>query len=981
MPFLLMIYMISSLGAEPAKVDFNRDIQPIFKSHCHKCHGEASSKNGLRLDRKVDALKGGDSGRVIIPGKADASILYRNVSTTDNSNAMPPKGPRLSSQQLDLIKNWINQGAQWPDDGSEKSNALSWWSLQPMKVASPPLADPSWIKNPIDSFIWDKLQQRKLRPSKEASRIALLRRVYFDVMGLPPEPSEIENFLNDKSPDAYEKLVDRLLASPHYGERWARHWLDAVHFGETHGYDKDKLRPNAWPYRDYVIRSFNADKPYGRFVSEQLAGDMLFPDNPEGIEALGFIASGPWDFIGHAEVPESKIDGKVARHLDRDDMVSNTANTFLSMTVQCAQCHNHKFDPITQADYYGMQAVFAALDRADKPYHADPTVASLLESLKQKIKVQESSIREFEAKMPGSKEAAEIDSRLSQLQKASVGKNPAFGYHSGISPRQVATKWVQVELPQSQPIDRIVLHACHDEYNNIGAGFGFPVRYQVQISDEPTFKRPEILNSSSDDIDQANPGLIPVGVNAGMKKSRYVRVVATKLAPRQGDYIFALAELEVLGANGKNLALNAPVTSFDSIEAPSRWTKKNLTDGIWFEGVETSKKEIASLQEKKNKLLNELVPEADKLALQNMKVQLSGLKAQLAKLPQPKMVFAGTVHTGSGAFSGTGATGGKPRVIHLLQRGNIEKPLDVAQPGAITSLPHSPGNFSLPENAPEGLRRVALADWITHDANPLVWRSIVNRVWRWHFGRGIVDTPNDFGRMGKEPSHPELLDWLASDFRDNGHSLKRLHRLILTSATYQQSSANDPEMASKDSDNVYYWRMNRRKLEAEAIRDSVLKVSGKLDETMFGPSFQDFVIQKPEHSPHYQYHLHNPEDPKAFRRAVYRFLVRSQQQPFMTTLDCADPSLLVDKRNESLSALQALVLLNNGFMLVQSKAFAERLERDIPKDQRVEQAFFTALGRRPTASELETLTALAKQHSLADLARVLFNLNEFSFVD
>ena len=981
MPSVLILYLVAVLAVEPAKVDFAKDIQPIFQSHCYKCHGETSSKNGLRLDRKLDALKGGDSGKVINPGNASDSILYRYIAALPNALAMPPKGPALSSKEIELFKTWINQGAKWPDDSSEKSNALSWWSLQPMKVISPPQANPQWVKNPIDSFIWNKLQQKELRPSKEASKITLLRRVYFDVTGLPPEPEEIKNFLSDKSPDAYEKLVDRLLASPQYGERWARHWLDAVHFGETHGYDKDKLRLNAWPYRDYVIRSLNADKPYGRFVAEQLAGDKLFPGTPEGVEALGFIASGPWDFIGHAEVPESKIDGRVARHLDRDDMVANTANTFLSMTVQCAQCHNHKFDPILQTDYYGMQAVFSALDRADKPYHADAAIASQFESLKEKIKVQEALLQSFEAKMPGRKELADIDLRMAQLQKAEAGKNPAFGYHSGITSKQSEIKWVQIELPQSHTIDKVVLHACHDEFNNIGAGFGFPVRYQVQISDEATFKAPEILNLEIIEKDQPNPGLIPVTINAGMKKAKYIRVIATKLALRANDYIFALAEVEVLDVAGKNLALNAPVITLDSTEAPIRWAKKNLTDGIWFGGSESSKKESAILQEQKNKLLKALVPEADRLALQNMKVQVSELKMQLGKLPQPKMVFAGTVHTGSGAFSGTGATGGKPRAIHLLQRGNIEKPLDIVSPSAITSLTHAPGLFSIPENEPEGLRRVALANWITHDANPLVWRSIVNRVWRWHFGRGIVDTPNDFGKMGKEPSHPQLLDWLATDFRDNGQSLKRLHRLILTSATYQQSSVIDPDMASKDSDNVYYWRMNRKKLEAEAIRDSVLKVSGKLDSNMYGPSFQDFVIQKPEHSPHYQYHLHNPEDPKAFRRAVYRFLVRSQQQPFMTTLDCADPSLLVDKRNESLSALQALVLLNNGFMLVQSKEFAKRLERDFPKQQQVAQAFFIALGRNPSQSELESLTTLANQHSLADLARVLFNLNEFSFVD
>jgi hypothetical protein len=315
----------------------------------------------------------------------------------------------------------------------------------------------------------------------------------------------------------------------------------------------------------------------------------------------------------------------------------------------------------------------------------------------------------------------------------------------------------------------------------------------------------------------------------------------------------------------------------------------------------------------------------------------------------------------------------KQRETFILNIGNYEKPMakvGIAVPAVLPQIRKA-----------DSINRLDLAQWLVTKENPLTSRVIVNRFWQQFFGTGIVKTSEDFGVQGEKPSHPELLDWLATDFRDNGQSLKRLHRLILTSATYQQSSAINSDSAAKDSDNVYYWRMNRKKLEAEAIRDSVLKVSGKLDEAMVGPSFQDFVIEKPEHSPHYQYHLHNPEDAKSFRRAVYRFLVRSQQQPFMTTLDCADPSLLVDKRNESLSALQALVLLNNGFMLVQSKEFAKRIERDFPKQQQVENAFLIALGRKPTQSELESLTALATQYSLADLARVLFNLNEFSFVD
>ena len=290
--------------------------------------------------------------------------------------------------------------------------------------------------------------------------------------------------------------------------------------------------------------------------------------------------------------------------------------------------------------------------------------------------------------------------------------------------------------------------------------------------------------------------------------------------------------------------------------------------------------------------------------------------------------------------------------------------------------------FDVPKDHPEGERRAALAHWLTDTRNPLTWRSIVNRLWRYHFGRGIVDSPNDFGRMGQLPTHPELLDWLAVEFRDNGQSMKQLHRLIVTSATYRQASSTNEANAKLDAENAYLWRMNRRRLEAEAVRDSVLFVSGKLDRRPFGPGFQDFVIEKPEHSPHYQYHLHDPDDPRSHRRSVYRFLVRSQQQPFMTTLDCADPSMQVDKRNETLSALQALALLNNGFMLTMSKHFAARVETlagDVPGQ--VTAAFHLALGRTPTEDEQAALTAYAHRYGMANACRMILNLNEFVFVD
>ncbi len=666
-------------------------------------------------------------------------------------------------------------------DSPSKSD---WWSLKPLvrpEVPKPKGHDAKWVRNPIDAFVLARLREKGLSPSPEADSRTLIRRLSFDLIGLPPTPDEVDQFIKDyaaKPEAAYEALVDRLLASPHYGERWARHWLDVVHYGDTHGYDKDKPRPNAWPYRDYVIRAFNDDRPYARFVQEQIAGDVLFPDTVDGIEALGFISAGPWDFIGHAEVPETKIDGKIARHLDRDDMVTNTMMTFASTTVQCAQCHNHKFDPIAQEDYYSLQAVFAAVDRADRTYYRDQAVA---------------------------KRAAELQARKTQLLE-----RKKFGD------------------------DRIA-----------------------------------------------------------------------KVVPE----LAALAELT---------------------------------------------RQIAAIAE---------------------------IEKEFAKLPPPSVVYSATIHTGSGTFVGTGAIGGKPRPIHVLKRGDVKQPLSEVGAGTI-SIQGLPSRFDLPADHKEGDRRAALAKWLTDEKNPLTWRSIVNRVWRYHIGRGIVESPNDFGKMGQLPTHPELLDWLAFTFREQGGSIKKLHKLIVTSATYRQSSKSNDAFAKIDAENAFYWRMNRRRLEAEAIRDSVLFVSGKLDAKLYGPAFQDFVIEKPEHSPHYEYRLHDPEDPKTHRRSIYRFLVRSQTQPFMTTLDCADPSLQVDKRNETLSALQALAMLNNGFMLAMAKHLAARVEKmEGNLDQQVKAAVRLALARHPSADELERLTAYAKKHGLANACRLILNLNEFVFVD
>ncbi|MGH7169624.1 MAG: DUF1553 domain-containing protein, partial [Gemmataceae bacterium] len=553
-----------------------------------------------------------------------------------------------------------------------------------------------------------------------------------------------------------------------------------------------------------------------------------------------------------------------------------------------------------------------------------------------------------------------------------------YGYHSRIEPRQNVVKWVQIDLGRSVPIDSIVFVACNDNFNNIGAGFGFPVRYKIEIGDDATFKT-AIVVADRKKADVPNPGIAPQSVTAGGKLARYIRITATKLAPRSGDFIFALAEVSVFSSAGKNLAVGASVTSLDSIEAPPRWRRTNLVDG-YYHGVKdiTHLAEIARLNEQRRAVLARVREVALQRETATVEQGIKEAMRQLAALPPPGLVYAAaTRFTPAGGFT---PTNGKPRPIYLLKRGSEKNPVREVGPGTVACLSGLPARFALADR-PEGERRAALADWITDKRNPLTWRSMVNRVWLYHFGQGLVDTPNDFGRMGGKPSHPELLDWLAVQFRDGGQSIKQLHRLIVTSAAYRQTSRNNPAYARIDGGNRLLWRMNRRRLEAESIRDTVLAVSGKLDLKMYGPGFRTFGFLD-DHSPHYKYEEYNPDNPAGHRRSIYRFLVRSVPDPFMETLDCPDPSLRVEKRNESLTALQALALLNDKFMLRMAEHFAERVEnmsRDLPA--RVAAAYRLALGHEPTAEEGRVLLDYARKHGLANTCRLILNTNEFSFVD
>lgn len=979
--------LISGSWCAAAPIDFQKQIAPLLTEKCLACHNPTQKKGGLDLTTRESLVAGGESGLTVTPGDPNLSLIIDYVS--GDKPKMPKTGDKLTPEEVALLTTWVKQELPWPKQVILDPSVATWWSLRSLQTPEIPDVDQRdghQIRNPIDAFILSKLKERDLIPSPQADRRTLIRRLKYDLIGLPPTPEEVEQFIADSDPRAYENLVDRYLNSPQYGERWARHWLDVVHYGDTHGYDKDKLRLNAWPYRDYVIRAFNEDKPYGQFIKEQIAGDVMESTGGEGIVATGLLASGPWDYISHVEVPESKLDGKIARNLDRDDMVRTVMETFNSVTIGCARCHNHKFDPLLMEDYYSLQAVFSAIDRADRWYYDDPDLHAQRTELIARQETLESEKKQFAAIIQKNKgkELAVVAQQLKSLSdQASAGASqPEYGYHSQIVPKPNVIKWVQLDLGEPVTLDKIRLAGCEDNYANIGAGFGFPVRFKLEGSLTADFANDVILLVDRTTENVPNPGTDPLVFAANQQTIRYIRLTATQLAERKNDYILAVAELEAIDAAGNNLALGKTVTALDSIEAPVRWQKSNLVDGLY-----VGKKQSGDAAEQHKKLLNRqqqltrsaLTDEQWKRRVQLL-ADLDEVSTQLNAMPTPKLVYAAaTRFKTQGNFK---PTEGTPREIRLLHRGNIATPGDVMSPAAIAAFKHRQGLFDDANGLSEGEGRRRLAEWVADNDHSLTWRSIVNRVWLYHFGRGIVDSPNDFGRMGQSPTHPGLLDWLASRFRDNGQSIKDLHRLICNSATYRQSSVDIPANRELDAGNQFYWKFSRQRLDAEAIRDSVLAVSGKLNFEMFGPGFQDFVIEKPQHSPHYQYHLHDPLDPKSHRRSVYRFAVRSQQQPFMTTLDCADPSMQVPKRNQTITPLQALSLMNNKFMLAMSEQFAERLQKEADSlDIQISRGYSLALSRPPTDSELKSLVIYAKENGLTNTCRLILNLNEFVFVD
>jgi hypothetical protein len=967
-------------------IDFVKDVQPILNTLCLSCHGSRKQRGDLRLDSRAAALRTG----AVRPGHSADSPLIRRITAIGKSERMPPSGPRLTSKQVGIIRAWIDQGAAWPAVAVASKPAQRHWAYRPLvRPAVPVVKEKAWLRNPIDAFVLARLESAGLTPSPQPDRRTLIRRLSFDLVGLPPSPEEVDAFVADDRPDAYEHLVDRLLASPGHGERWARHWLDVIHFAETHGHDQDVPRENAWPYRDYLIGAFNADLPYRDFVAQQIAGDILYPNDPQGIAATGFLAAGPWDESSQQSIRDDTVDKKQAQNLDRDDMVTTALGAFSGATVHCARCHDHKFDPITQEEYYGLQAVFAGIDRANRPYDPDPAVhrrrlallrrladlrtagaAELLSPANQKAAAN------WEKERPGNRDAwvvlapatvtAKNGSVATKLPDGSVrfgGPRPAtevYTITAGTDLAGITAVRLEVLTDDSLP------HRGPGRQDNGNLHLN-EFRVHAAARGTPGPGKPVAIASASADFDQEGWGVARAidgnsttawGIYPAVGKPHSAVFVFKEPIPHKGGCTLTFTLEQTHGGGhliGRpRLAVTTTARPAAVVPLPEAVTRILATP--------TAKRS-----------------DAQKAELARFVLTRRG-EDDLARLPAPGMVFAAASDfKPEGSFKP--ARGCRP--VQVLKRGDIHQPGARAVPGGLACVPGLPAKFALQKNEDEGERRAALARWLTDPRNVLTWRVIVNRVWQHHFGRGIVATPSDLGRMGAAPTHPELLDWLAVQFRDSGGSLKKLHRRIVTSAAYRQACRPHPGYAKVDSDNLLLWRMNRTRLDAECVRDAVLSASGKLDRRMGGPSVKHFVQTKGIHvTPNVDYEAFDVDVQEGQRRSIYRFVFRTLPDPFMDALDCPDASQFTPVRANSVTPQQALAMLNDRFMIRQAEHLAARLSEAGPdRAAQVRRAVRLTLGRDPTPRELPALTTYAARHGVANACRVLLNCNEFVFVD
>jgi mono/diheme cytochrome c family protein len=966
--------------------DFARDIQPLFAERCVKCHGSEKQKGGLRLNSKIDALKGGDDGKVIVPGNSSESRLIHLVAGLEPDAIMPPKGERLTPEQVGILRAWIDQGANWPDTTTTRAQSAH-WSLQPVKA---PVVPPTNSNiSPVDAFITVRLATNGLTLSAPADRATLIRRLSFDLVGLPPSLAEIDEFTRNKSPKAYEQLVERLLASPNYGERWGRHWLDVARYTESQGFEYDKLRENAWHYRDYVIKSFNEDKPYDRFMKEQVAGDVLDPVTSDGIIGTSLLVCGAWDEAGNnqANVTQKAI----TREEEMEDMISVVGQTFLGLTINCARCHSHKFDPIPQEEYYRIKSVFDGVKHGERPIASEAETKvreEKIDALKKEIATAQELLTRIEGEgwkrasvkqHPGTAEPGPTPFARWTFENTT---NPALsGELQGGA--KIKNGRLQLAKPgefyKTAALSRDIREKTLEAWatlSDLKQGGGAVISIQSEdgsVFDAIVFgeRQRKKWVAGSNGFERTRD------LEAPEETSAPDRLVHMAIVYRKDNSIAVFRNGEPYG---KPYTPDSPLQTFRAGSARVLLGMRHTGGGKPFftgEIKETavhdralSEQEIAALF----RAGGVSIPESEIIA-QLTDAERTEREEALAQLKKSRQALD-TIKPLPVSYAGTRV---QPAPTHKLKRGDVKSPEEVVTPAALSAISDVDPEFGLKADAPEAARRLKFAEWLAHPRNPLPARVMANRIWHFHFGQGLVSTPNDFGVSGARPTHPELLDWLAMKFIESGWSVKELHRLIVNSATYQQSSQDNPKAMALDGEDTLLWRFPPHRLEAETVRDAVLAVSGQLNLAMGGPSFRPFEALK------FPANAYLPVDKigaEFNRRTVYRMNVNSGKEPLLDAFDCPDPSVKTPRRGVTTTPLQALALMNNSFIQRHAGHLADRALKEAANDlpRAIQTAYRLSLGRAATDDESKRALAVARERSLTNVCWALLNSTEFVYV-
>jgi len=904
---ILSVARVYAAETSSKEVDYQRDIQPIFAEHCFSCHGVDEQESGLRLDRRENLLSGGDWGEsTVIPGNSEASFLIRILLGKEPDLLMPPEDDPLTAEQIDLLRKWIDQGAALPEDSDSETEAVAHWSLRPIAKVEPPTLDDTWITNPIDAFVLAKLREVGLEPSPPADMRVLIRRAFLTMHGLPPTPEQMQILDN-----SYGTLVDQLLASQRYGERWAQHWLDVIRWAETTGYETNLARPNAWPYRDWLIRALNDDMPYDQFIFEQVAGDTIGED-----AATGFLVSGPANLPGQVGKDEESM--RQARQDELDEIVQTVGGAFLGLTMGCARCHSHKFDPIPQRDYYSFQAIFSGVhfgDRRLRGAEDDRWTAQAVEVKKQ---------------LEGAEQRLEV-------MREELGLLPPLTpeRHTELF-EPIRAKVVRIEIRATNDGGRPTLfefeiYSAGNESKNVALQPGTRASASSFALENQT-RHPDNLIDGKLRTDDRFPWIASEGGPAWVEIELAGAATIDKIIWERGSGFPVEYEIKVRGQNDQWTSI------VDARRRMLHQEDSRVAENVSLDGVNVDS-------------IKQLVEQLAKAR---------HLRSEYNRLSAGPQVFAGVIRDPEPAFR--------------LKRGD---PMQRLEP-VVPDVPDVLGSIALDSDSTDAERRIALARHLTSPENPLTARVMVNRIWQHYFGAGLVSTPSDLGKMGSKPTHPELLDWLAGEFVRSGWSIKHMHRLILNSSTYRQSHQPREEALALDADCRLLWRYPPRRLEAEVLRDSILRVSGKLNLEPYGPGF-DFFNQSGGLS---DYIPKEEFDENGWRRMVYAKKIRMQQVDVFGAFDCPDAGQMASKRSRSITPIQALNLLNSTFVNRQAGFFADRVRAisDDNSEELVTSAVQLALGRSPTESESHELAKLCEQYGLEQVGRVLFNTNEFVFL-